>query len=267
MTNIIFFGNGPLAETTKTLIKNHPDFNIIFHAKTKQDLEEAKKIKASDPSAFGILASFGVLIKSDLLDIFEPFGILNIHPSLLPAYRGASPIESAILNGDRDFSVSVMKLVKAMDAGPIYFQDTLTADHFSMQPSKEEIYTKLSTHATNWLLNNINHLPSPVPQDDRKATYTTKFDTSMSNLALQKPAETLLCQIRAFQGFPKSKITIEGHECIILAAHLNNDSPEDQRAKIKLTCGDHQSLIIDRLQPAGRKPMDATSFYNGYLKK
>ena len=88
----------------------------------------------------------------------------------------------------------------------------------------------------------------------------------MSALDLQKPASVLLNQIRAFQGFPKSKLTLGSQECIILEAHLDTNSPEDQRAKIKVTCKD-QNLIIDRLQPAGRKPMDATSFYNGYLKK
>ena len=159
-----------------------------------------------------------------------------------------------------------MKLVKAMDAGPVYFQDTLTSDQFSAQPSKSEIYTKLSAHATNWLINHLNNLPTPAPQDDRNATYTTKFDTSMSALDLQKPASVLLNQIRAFQGFPKSKLTLGSQECIILEAHLDTNSPEDQRAKIKVACKD-QNLIIDRLQPAGRKPMDAISFYNGYLKK
>ena len=88
----------------------------------------------------------------------------------------------------------------------------------------------------------------------------------MSALDLQKPASVLLNQIRAFQGFPKSKLTLGSQECIILAAHLDTNSPEDQRAKIKVACKD-QNLIIDRLQPAGRKPMDAISFYNGYLKK
>lgn len=266
MTKIIFFGNGSLADTAKSLIEQHPDFQIIFHSKTKQDLEKVKTLKASDPAIFGILASFGALIKADVLDLFEPYGILNIHPSLLPAYRGASPIESAILNGDQDFSVSIMKLVKAMDAGPIYYQETLTSDQFSPQPSKFEIYTKLSTHATNWLLSHLNNLPTPIPQDDQSATYTTKFDTSMCTLDLQKPASNLLNQIRAFQGFPKSKLMLANQECIILEAHLDTDSPEDQHAKIKVACKD-QDLIIDRLQPAGRKPMDATSFYNGYLKK
>ena len=98
---IIFFGNGPLADFTKQCIENSGTCEIVFHAKNKADLDEVKRLKSATPSLFGILASFGVIIKSDILELFEPIGILNIHPSLLPKYRGASPIESAILNGRR----------------------------------------------------------------------------------------------------------------------------------------------------------------------
>ena len=124
MEKVIFFGNGPLADYALAVIER--ECQVIFHARTREDLEEVKKIKRETPEAHGILASFGVIIKPDVLELFEPEGILNIHPSLLPAYRGASPIESAILAGCSDFSVSVMKLVKAMDAGPVYRQTTLT---------------------------------------------------------------------------------------------------------------------------------------------
>lgn len=264
---IIFFGNGPLADATKQCIENSNTCEIIFHAKNKTDLEEVKRLKTADPSLFGVLASFGVIIKPDLLELFEPIGILNIHPSLLPKYRGASPIESAILNGDKDFSVSVMKLVKAMDAGPIYYQTTVKSEEFSTtQPAKSEIYQILSTRATTWLIEHLNSLPTPIPQIDKEATYTSKFDTSMSQLDSKKPAINLLNQIRAFQTFPKSKLKIGDHECIILEAHLDTRTVADNRAKIKLHCGDGQDIIIDRLQPLGRKPMDANSFYNGYMK-
>lgn len=267
MNKIIFFGNGPLADTTKQCLQQSNTCEIIFHAREKADLEEVKRLKTADPSIFGILASFGVIIKTDILELFEPVGILNIHPSLLPKYRGASPIESAILNGDQDFSVSIMKLVKTMDAGPTYYQVTITSDQFSTpSPSKSEIYQVLATRATTWLIEHLNSLPAPSPQDDEKATYTTKFDTSMSLLDLKKPANQLLNQIRAFQNFPKSKLKINGHECIILKAHLNTNSSIDNRAKIKILCGDNQLIIIDHLQPLGRKPMDANSFFNGYMK-
>ena len=115
MNKIIFFGNGPLAEAALEVLKKH--FEVIFHARTKEDLAQVIELKREFPEAHGVLASFGVMIKSDVLEVFEPEGILNIHPSLLPKYRGASPIESAILAGDTEFSVSIMKLAKAMDAG------------------------------------------------------------------------------------------------------------------------------------------------------
>ena len=267
MIKIIFFGNGPLADAALNVLQQHQNYQIIFHAKTRADLEQVKLLKTSDPSILGVLASFGVLIKNDLLELFEPQGILNIHPSMLPKYRGASPIESAILNGDQNFSVSIMKLVKAMDAGPVYYQATLTSDIFTTPlPEKSEIYSKLATHAATWLATHLANLSAPVPQDDSKATYTYKLDTSMSPLDTKKQALELLNQIRAFQGFPKSKLKINHHECIILKAHLATQSEPDNRAKVRITCGDGQELIIDRLQPIGRKPMDALSFYNGYLK-
>ena len=267
MIKIIFFGNGPLADITKQLLEKSQNCQIIFHAKRKEDLDTVKHLKLINPDAFGILASFGTLIKSDLLRLFEPIGILNLHPSLLPKYRGASPIETAILNGDRDFSISIMKLVKAMDAGPIYYQTTIKSHEFSSPfPDKSEIYNKLSTRATEWLIKHLDNLPKTTIQDESKATYTYKFNTSMSQLDLSKTAMDLLNQIRAFQGFPKSKLQINQHECIILNAHLDTNSQTDQHARVKILCGDNQYLVIDRLQPIGRKPMDANSFYNGYLK-
>ena len=115
---IIFLGNGMLADYA--LKKLEQRFKIVFHARNKADLDEVCRLKKEDSGLYGVLASFGAMVPESVLEVFEPEGILNIHPSLLPKYRGASPIESAILNGDDKFSVSVMKLVKAMDAGPIY---------------------------------------------------------------------------------------------------------------------------------------------------
>lgn len=102
MKKVIFFGNGMLADYALAVIER--ECQVIFHARTREDLEEVKRVKAECPEAYGVLASFGVMIRSDVLDLFEPEGILNIHPSLLPDYRGASPIESAILAGDTEFS-------------------------------------------------------------------------------------------------------------------------------------------------------------------
>ena len=264
-TKFIFFGNGPLAEATLNQLLTAENLELIFHAKTKKDLVEVASLKQENPEIKGILASFGVLIKSDLLELFEPEGILNLHPSLLPLYRGASPIESAILNGDQDFSVSIMKLVKAMDAGPIYYQTTIKASELSSNlPEKSEIYQKLATLGANWLIEHLNSLPKPTLQDDEKATFTTKFNKTDSNLSLSEMSATeALNRIRAFQGFPKSKLQIHGLECIILKAHVETEKSNNP---LSFPCQDGNFLIIDQLQPASKKPMDAKSFINGYLK-
>lgn len=255
---IIFFGNGPLADYAKNILNEH--FEIIFHAREKADLETIKTLKKENKDAHGILASFGVIIKEDILELFEPEGILNIHPSLLPQYRGASPIESAILNGDTEFSVSIMKLVKKMDAGPIYFQTTLS----NIPLEKEKIYQSLSEAGATWLVKNLKNLPEPKDQDEKSATFTEKFDKSMSNLTPETDtAEKTLRKIIAFQGFPKPRFTFFGQNCIILEAHILN---QDETAVLPLKCADGQILAIDRLQPEGRKPMDAKSFLNGYKK-
>ena len=87
---VIFFGNGPLADFALEVLK--PAINLIFHARTKDDLATVQVLKREHPAALGILASFGVLIKSDLLNLFEPEGILNLHPSLLPQYWRTSSL-------------------------------------------------------------------------------------------------------------------------------------------------------------------------------
>ena len=256
--NIIFFGNGPLADYALAVIKR--ECQVIFHARRKEDLEEVCRLKRENPEVHGVLASFGVMIPVRVLELFEPEGILNVHPSLLPLYRGASPIESAILAGDSDFSVSVMKLVKAMDAGPIYYQTTLK----DLPLCKDDIYKALAETGAEWIVKNLSNLPKPVLQDDTKATFCGKMDKSMSLLTPEKDsAETTLRKIVAYQGYPKPKYAFFGQNCIVLDAHVLKSG---EKAVLELPCADGQILAIDRLQPEGRKPMEAKAFLNGYRK-
>ena len=258
MNKVIFFGNGPLADYTLAVLEKH--FDVIFHARDKEDLETVKLLKAKNPDAHGVLASFGVMIKSDVLDIFEPEGILNIHPSLLPKYRGASPIESAILAGDTEFSVSVMKLVKAMDAGPVYYQETLKG----LPLCKNEIYKALAECGANWLCEHIDDLSESVLQNEKEATFCGKFDKSMSELTPDvDTAEKTFRKIVAFQDFPKPKYTFFGLKCIVIEAHIAKD---DEAPLLFIECADGKKVAIEKLQPEGRKVMDVKSFINGYKK-
>ena len=255
---IIFFGNGMLADYALDVLKQK--FEVVFHAKTRDDLEEVCRIKREEPKIHGVLASFGVLIKPEVLELFEPEGILNIHPSLLPAYRGASPIESAILDGNSDFSVSIMKLVKAMDAGPIYYQTTLT----DLPLCKNDIYRALAEIGAEWIADNLPNLPKPVSQDDSKATFCGKLIKSMGILAPETDtAEQIFRKIVAYQGFPKPKYAFFGISCIILEAHILK---QGETAVLSIPCADGALVAVDRLQPEGRKAMDAKAFMNGYGK-
>lgn len=271
MNKVIFFGNGPLADFALDVLKQHCE--IIFHAHTKDDLATAVILKKQHPDAFGVLASFGIMIKSDILAAFAPEGILNLHPSKLPQFRGASPIESAILMGDTDFSYSIMQLAKAMDAGPIYHQATLTG----LPIDKTEIYRALATAGAEWLVTNLDQIRSltPTPQDNSAATFTTKLSKSDSLLhPTEHTANEIFRQIVAYQGFPKPKYEFYGKTCIILAAHVVNTNDiicdpslaPELSTPLMLKCADRNFVAIDRLQPEGKKPMDAVSFMNGYAK-
>ena len=256
--DLIFFGNGPLADYAYDILS--ANFNILFRARRKEDLAVVKSIKTEHPAAHGVLASFGVMVKSDVLDLFEPEGILNIHPSLLPRFRGASPIESAILAGDTSFSVSIMKLVRAMDASPLYHQ--IIMDNLPLD--KDAIYRSLATAGATWISEHIGHLPTPVEQSG-DPTFCTKFDKSMSILTPEtKPSEVLMREIIAYKGFPRSKIALFGHELTVLEAHTSDLAPTAPGKEYALLCADGRFLYLDRVQPAGKNPMDIRSFLNGY---
>lgn len=277
MEKVIFFGNGPLAEHALAEIKKRCE--VIFHARTREDLKEVCRLKKKVPEAHGVLASFGVLIKPEVLDLFEPEGILNIHPSLLPLYRGASPIESAILAGDDEFGVSVMKLVPEMDAGPIYVQATLSG----VPLNKDFIYRELAKvgarmammvletkrDGDNASLNEmekawLKKVLHPEAQDDSKATYCGKLTKTMGVLTPETDtAEQTLRKIVAYQGFPKAKYAFFGVNCIILEAHILE---KGEKAVLTIPCADGVAVAVDRLQPEDRKAMDAKAFLNGYKK-
>lgn len=275
MEKVIFLGNGKLAEYALAVLER--ECQVIFHARTKEDLAEVVKLKRENPEAHAVLASYGVMVPEKVLEEFEPEGILNIHPSLLPKYRGASPIESAILAGETEFGVSVMKLVKAMDAGPIYMQATIGG----LPLDKDLVYRELAKlgaqmalmvikterdkapeteEAKKWL-EKVLH---PEAQDEAGATFTSKLTKEMGVLTPDTDtAEETLRKIVAYQWYPKARYALYGKNCLILKAHMLNSG---ETAPLTLTCADGAKIALDEVQPEGKRPMDAKSFLNGYKK-
>jgi len=276
-SRVIFLGNGPLAGHALPILENRAE--IIFHARDKADLAKVSELKKQYPEAFAVLASFGVMIPSSLLEQFEPEGILNLHPSLLPKYRGASPIESAVLAGDSEFGYSIMKLAPAMDAGPIYHQELIAG----LPLEKLAIYRGLAERGASWITKHLSEIRelTPTPQNDADATYTEKFiKASDSELKpAEFPAWQIWRQVIAFQGFPKPKYQFFNKKCIILAAEVADQSVNSAflgaktdhnilytKKRLFLVCKDGKMVEILRLQPEGKRAMDAAGFLNGYAK-
>lgn len=210
----------------------------------------------------GVLVSFGKIIPESTINLFNP-GIINLHPSLLPLYRGPSPIESAIENGDNQTGVSIMKLTAGMDSGPVYKQIT---HKLTGKETRPELYKTLFQAGTTAL---IDILPSiidgslqPRLQDDSKAVYCKLFTKDDAWL---KPNEITAVKaerlVRAHLGFPKTKVEVLGRTAIIIKAHVT----DEQKTPLDVLCQDKNYLSIDELIAPSGRTMSAKDFINGYL--
>lgn len=213
-------------------------------------------------SDVGILVAFGKIVSQEIIDLF-PNGIINIHPSLLPLHRGSTPIESVILDGSAETGVSIMKLEKGMDSGPVYAQATIK---LSGHETKQELADKLSVLGSKLLIKNLAKILDgslkPIPQDDTQATYDSLIQKSDGIINWQKESSQIEREVRAYLGWPGSKTEINGHKITITEAHVV-DQPEDP---LDIKCSDNKYLSVDELiAPSGRK-MISKDFINGYLK-
>ncbi len=215
----------------------------------------------------GILAAYGKIVPQETIDIFQ-HGIINIHPSLLPQYRGPIPVEQAILDGATETGVSIMKLMKQMDAGPVFAQASLK---LVGDESKEQLTKMLAVLGKNIL---IQHLPDilsgelkPKPQDENNATYCGLIKKDDGIINWQKTATQLQREIRAYLGWPGSHTTLFGQDILILEAHVQPvqllpGEAQKNSEGVLVGCS-KQSLLITKLRPNGRSSMSASDFLRG----
>ncbi len=223
------------------------------------------------PNRIGILVSYGKIIPKEILDLFEPFGIVNLHPSLLPNYRGSSPIESVILNGEEKTGISLIKLVAKMDAGPIYTQNTI---ELSGTENSSQLHDMLSQLGSELLVDSLPDIITgklkPVDQDEDHATYCKKIEKQDGKIDWQTPAEQIERQIRAYSKWPKSHTNIGGVDVIISQAHYvptntgdDGELDTDYEHFLMINTRDGR-ICVDSIQPLGKKEMPIKAFLAGY---
>ena len=240
---------------------------IPVHYLTDISLEKLADYKAS----VAILASFGSIVSQAVIDLF-PQGIINIHPSLLPKHRGPIPIEAAILDNDRRTGVSIMRLSASMDSGPLYDQKSLA---LTGNETKQDLADQLDQTGAELLIRNLPGIITgqltPQPQPLTGSSYDRRLTSQTGRLDFRQTAEVLERQIRAYAGWPKSRLDIQHLQLIVTAAHVESKQATDPGQisinKQQLWIDTAQdALSIDRLIPAGSKEMSSAEFIRGYGK-
>ncbi|HOZ16559.1 MAG TPA: methionyl-tRNA formyltransferase [Candidatus Portnoybacteria bacterium] len=255
--------------------------------------EWVAKIKNLNPDLI-ILTAFGQIIPQEILDI-PKYKALNIHPSLLPKYRGASPIQSVILNGEKETGVCLMIMDAEMDHGQIISNLQFS---ISNKPTYTELSKQLSDLGAKLLIkvlpDYIDGKIKPQEQDHSQATLCKLIRKEDGKIDWNKSAEKIDCQIRAFQEWPESYTDFNGKVLKILEANIespsnslgspmdnpsNNPSMEGTQGEIKgigntfLTDQGNLAvqtgngiLILKTLQLEGKNSMSAKDFLNGHKK-
>jgi len=229
---------------------------VLQPSKLKDSINDIEQLGEN----IGVLVSYGKIVPDEIIDLFNP-GIVNLHPSLLPKYRGPSPIESAILSGDETTGISIMKLASAMDAGPVYRQ---VEYNLQGNETKPELYDRLAQIGTEEL---IKILPSidngtllPTEQDSNEAVYCQLLNKDSGKIdPVELSADEAERMVRAYIGFPKTRVLIDGVEIIITKSHIadNDESP------LVIKCKNNSYLSIDELIAPSGKLMNSDSFING----
>lgn len=259
-----------IAPIKKFALENHIP---ILQPSTKEALlNDISAIKAD----IAVLSSYGMMVPKSVINHFTQ-GIVNIHPSLLPKYRGPSPIEATILSGEATAGVTLMKLNESMDAGPIYQQEQIALKGNETKASLQETLGELGAKLLiDTLAEIISGELQPTDQNDEMATYCHLITKSDGKIDWNKPANQIEREVRAYIGWPGSYTKINDIDVIITKAQaLTSTKTNAKPGSVTVDLHKNELLIsttdgilsVQNLKPSGRKEITAVDFINGYFKK
>lgn len=221
--------------------------------------------------AWGVVAAYGMLLPDEALQHFEG-GLINVHPSLLPRWRGPSPIEASLLHGDSRTGISLMRMTSSMDAGPVYARQRIS---LTGSETRLELTDRLAQLGATMLLTHLESILTysltPEGQDESQATYSRLISKSDAEIDWQRPAGEIERRIRAFRGWPGSNTTVNGVRITVEAAQVVDATgtpgePAVIDGNMVIYAADG-ALRIDTLKPSGKTAMSGPEFARGYLKE
>lgn len=238
---------------------------VLQPIKVKTGIEFWNQLRELKPDVI-VVAAYGRILPQEILDI-PAHGIVNVHASFLPKYRGASPISASILNGDTETGVTIMKMELAMDTGEIIARSPAVT--ISPTDTTETLTKKMAEVGAKVLIESLpkylNGEIAPTPQNEADATYVKMIQKEDGLIDWNNDEEKIARQVRAYSPWPSAYTTANNQMTKILSAEVNPgvNNPKGTIAKIdgQLYVG---RLKIGQLQLAGKKPMDGKAFLAGY---
>lgn len=251
--------------------ENFPKLKLV-EAKNSKQIKDQIELEEAD---FIVVADYGVILKDYILEA-PKVDCINVHGSILPKYRGASPIQSALLNGEKETGVSIMRMAEEMDAGDVYKIVTYQIQEDDVAPILYSKLAKIGGEALVEVLKDIYHNNlEPVAQDESEVTFCGKIEKADGLVVFaEETAEQVLNKYRAYYFWPKiyfckSEKKYIIHECRILEESsvdvlLSKDFWFDENLEV-LCCKTASGIIaISKIQIEGKTVMSVADFWRGH---
>ena len=243
----------------------------VFQPAKMRDGTALEIMKSLSPDIVVVVA-YGRILPDDLLAV-PPLGTINVHGSLLPKYRGAAPIQWAVLNGDEVTGVSTMYLASEMDAGDIIYSAQTRIGEYE---TSGELYDRLKDMGAELLIQTLRDIEAGTaprtPQDHSQATFVSMLDKSLSPIDFSKPARSVVKWIYGLQPWPVATAVLGNDTLKIFAAAQTDHHTElapgsivcADKNGIEVACGGGETVLITQLQAPGKKRMAAADYLRGH---